>query len=386
MNLLEILGSLSGGLSKGIPAGMEEAQSYQQSQGSSALGDALAGYQPSSQGTGGVFGGLQGLINNVMGGQQGQAQTPSIPTQQAPQAPFQAMPGIPASSLPTAASPAQIPAMSAAAPMTAQQGITPSPALTPPQQAPQQAPQGAQGPQPISAMDYARQPPQVPAPGQQQPQQQGFLTLPDLVDRLKTVRPGIRGQQMTEALRAAMPLMTEQARQQYLTLGALTRRDRQDYEWASLAERARESASNRAERQREFAGRQEQAGKHEKAVSERSAARGAQRENMARQNEELKAAREVYNKDIKDVDARVKNNQMSPADGDKYKAEITKKYNENRAAVMQKYATPQQGQGAAATSGAGTEDDPVKVKTPAEASALKPGTIYQTPDGRTMVR
>jgi len=44
------------------------------------------------------------------------------------------------------------------------------------------------------------------------------------------------------------------------------------------------------------------------------------------------------------------------------------------------------GEEASPVEGAGTETDPVKVKTPQDAQKLPPGTIYATPDGQVMVR
>ena len=375
MNWLEILGSLGSGVSQGIPQGMQEAAQYQQSQGASALGDALAGVQSSSGQPTGVFSGLTSAINNMMGGQSPQIQIP-----QAPQAQFQQAPAIPSSMISQAApQPVSIPAMSPASPMTAQA----APSAIGPQAAPQttlsQTPQGGQG-QPFSPVGTYH-PPIPPQQGQQAPQgqqAQGFMTLNDLVDGLKKARPGIRGQQMTEALKAGMPLLNEEGRRQAQELGMMARLSSAETRVEQMKQQAYEFGQKMDFwkdkldwLKTKFEEEEKQKKEHEKGVAGRARARVSSKENEDRMKSEMTALAKEYSVITKEL----KDKKLPPDQEAQALAEVNKKYNENRAEIMKRYQTAPQAepaaQGSGQPSGVGGDESPDIIHDP------KTGKMYK---------
>jgi hypothetical protein len=145
-------------------------------------------------------------------------------------------------------------------------------------------------------------------------------------------------------------------------------------------------ALNFGERQYEFDERDRRASEREAGLDERQARGEAYRTNITASQIQMGAIKLNADKQIATINAAVVANKIEPADAQKQIKAILDDLNTKVGEQITKMlAGPGEG-GSSAPTGAGTEQDPVVVKTPKDAQALKPGTIYKTPDGQVMVR
>lgn len=234
------------------------------------------------------------------------------------------------------------------------------------------------------------------APGGQHPAvgQIQQMSLPQIIQSLRA-QPGMTPQKMMSALNQILPVMNAQSQQDYrqVMLGLSAQRNQetqtrdtntqtdrerglQDRE-AAQTEKAHEFQERQARIGDEFKQRLDQNEEKIKASAKKEDREFAYREGKDMVQQQLAATRnEIYANSAVIADpkeqARLLKDAASQADA------ANKRLDD---AYKTKPATA-----SAKPPGDQAANEPVKVKTPAEAQALKPGTVYTTPDGQQYTR
>jgi hypothetical protein len=209
---------------------------------------------------------------------------------------------------------------------------------------------------------------------------QGPLDLPQLVQALQRVHPGIKGVQMTRALAAALPLLNMVGRQQLQQMGMDLRRQMILDREASTRMTEQDRAQNRDLR---AAGQAKTATATRDKVNEARDNRNIARQTLNQLRMRLTALETFTGTKTPEMEQEMKDLREQIKDAVKEAETANKEYDSTLKGS--RGGGNEQGD-AAVPEGGGTEANPVKVKTPQDAEKLKPGTVYVTPDGQVMVR
>lgn len=401
---LAAIGSMAGGLSQGLSAETQQALQRLQAQ---AMRDSQQGSQQAGQ-----------ILSQLYGGPQGQPQQGGLGGLGGILKGLFTQPG---------------------------QGPNPQPQqasqFAPPQQAPQGGPQGGPPPQPMGSPGGQPQP--APGPPQQGPQgpptaqSLQMMQLPEIVQAAKRVNPNMTPQQLMSAIDRLTPIMNAQALQQYRLVQQqlagqriqatergqdFTHEDRQ----AGLGERGREAdqrvgATERGQdlthedrvRGQDLGHEDRKAGLDEKKFEFRERQQGIKDRftaSLAEKFAALKQAKGITERRniVQQAEASIKDslaaerakiaaaNVIGP-ERDALMKEAAKAADDARDRVAAAAKVKASSDANETTSGAPTKPEGdmspkatnqarVKVRTPEEAQALSPGTVYETPDGQQFTR
>jgi hypothetical protein len=351
MSGLGAIGSFLGGFSQTLTPELQQAKDDT----AAGLGIyALSGQTPPQQGGLGGLGSLllgQGGVPPVGGG----VQAPQIGQGGVAQSPGSVQSPM------VQSGPSSLPA---GQPMTATAGQTPPQAAPAAPPAPQQTSQAQQSPQ------YQGQ--------QQQTSKAPDLSMHDGMFDFHTLAKALTDrkmppQQIGRIMRnpSFVSMLNNQGLQQYRMLG-LDERMRHDRELEDLKKEAQEST----DRHRRFM---------EGYDSWKTKLTGVA--------QQYKLINDAYDARKTIIQKQVQAGNVTPEAADKQLKDLESERDTKMGQVTSDYmkSAPTEGgeqstSGSGGSQGAGTEQDPVKVKTPQDAQALKPGTIYETPDGQVMVR
>lgn len=372
---------------------------------------------------------LQGqeAFGNTLKLLQGQAQVPGAQPMPGGQPPGQGMPG---PSQPGGGMPQQ------GSPPPPQGGMPPQPQGQPGQnpiqmllqrlqgagggQPPGTPPQGAQQPPPQGGMPGAQ--PQQGMP-QGQPQQQpggmpqGQLDWRQIIQKVVQANPGAKPAVIAAAVDRFLPLMNQMSQQQWREMSMQIRQGQLDQGQQRIGqgeeriqqgqERIRQGEEKLGERQREFDTRekrleasskvrQDQGYQRLKMQADTLQQRIIESKNKSLLGQWRTAADAAHKRAIEVIQATAAG--MKPEDIKALKKEEDDNFKQQLEAVREAVGASTPTGGTATEGGDKTQGQvpkgnptptsmkPVQVKTPEEATALKPGTKYTTPDGQEMTR